>query len=366
MKKLHIESLEHACNNPEKEQVITDFTFTFIDKEKLTFGCPVTDCTTEMNKTGACDPKVIIVWTGTDKYGKGLISAANKLTKFKNYGIKSIFESLKELNTNNNEDPDTPEDYNEETVESEVLDRITDPSAIINEEKEFEQKLEALKQDEVAEELNLDLSLTDAMNEQVNQKHLDAGVNDLVAQDISKNRDESDGQINNFLKIQKENVGNKQITNNELDTPDLANQAIINKTADVIDPNAKVIDNTAELTNQAIVNKTAEIVNPSAELINNTVDPSKQNPELINNTAEVIDHTKKAIQNTPQLAENVVNVTDGNPEVIANTQQKKPVGEVIESENQELIDNQINANQPTPIDNTNKPINQDRGIDRHK
>lgn len=317
------------------------------------------DCTTETNKTGACDPKVIIVWTGTDKHGKGLISAANKLTKFKNYGIKSIFESLKELNTNNNEDPDAPADYNEDTVESEVLDRITDPSAIINEEKEFEKKLEALKQDEVAEELDLDLSLTDEMKEQVNQKHLDAGVRDVVIPGIHDNPDQSDGQINNFLKMQKENAVNNKIETNELDTPDLANQAIVNKTADIIDPNAQVIDNTAELANQAIVNNTAEIVNPNAEIIDNTADPSKQNPELINNTAEVIDQTKEAIQNTPQLAEKVV---DSKPEIITNTEQKKPVGEVIESENQEII----NTNQPTPLDGTNKPINQERGVDRHK
>lgn len=97
--------------------------------------CALTECTSVINATGMCDPKIFISWIGTDRSGNTLISASNKITNFKNYNMAGMFNSILEVNTNNNATPDDIVRYDSAQIDTDVAKRIADPSAIIAEEK---------------------------------------------------------------------------------------------------------------------------------------------------------------------------------------------------------------------------------------
>lgn len=123
-----IEDLTGACDEPVKEELLAGFTYSFIKRDKAVYNCPRTDCTSAVNVTGACDPKIFISWIGTDRDGNTLISASNKLSNFEQYNMKGMFASIMKVNTNNHSDPDKPVRYDSSQVDKEVAKRLTDPT----------------------------------------------------------------------------------------------------------------------------------------------------------------------------------------------------------------------------------------------
>lgn len=120
-----IEDLSGACDSPSAEEPLAGYTYAFIDRTKKPKNCAITDCTSAVNATGKCDPKIFISWIGTDRDGNTLISASNKLTNFYKYNMAGMFESILNVNTNNNADPDTPIRYDSTQVDADVITRIT-------------------------------------------------------------------------------------------------------------------------------------------------------------------------------------------------------------------------------------------------
>ena len=132
---MELESLENACpDTAVEEKVLPNYPYKWIDPEKLVKACPLTDCSSSENASGRCDPKVFIAWKGTDKNGTSLISSSSRLTYFDEFGIKQLYESLLTVNTNTNDNPDSPIRYDPKTINADIKARLDDPSAIIIEE----------------------------------------------------------------------------------------------------------------------------------------------------------------------------------------------------------------------------------------
>lgn len=85
-----------------------------------------------MNDTGRCDPKLYVVWVGTDVNGEYLTSANLKITNFNNYNMGKIYSDLLDHNTNNHKDEDDPVLFVEDNMSAEVKTRLNNPESSSN------------------------------------------------------------------------------------------------------------------------------------------------------------------------------------------------------------------------------------------
>ena len=142
LESISFEDLEDACDEPVKENLLPDYDYAFVNRENLVSNCPLTECTNAVNATGMCDPKIFISWIGTDRDKKTLISASNKLTNFKNYNMKGMFQSILEVNTNNNENPPETVRYDPALIDEDVKERLDSPGAAAANEEDNDQNAE--------------------------------------------------------------------------------------------------------------------------------------------------------------------------------------------------------------------------------
>lgn len=129
LQSFEIEDMTGACDDPTTEAPIAEYSGRFADKGVQVPNCPKTDCSSSVNSTGICDPKIFISWIGTDSDDNTLISASNKLSNFKKYNMKGMYEAILKVNTNNHSDPDKSVGYVPANVDDEVLKRLSGDAA---------------------------------------------------------------------------------------------------------------------------------------------------------------------------------------------------------------------------------------------
>lgn len=136
LESIEIEDLSMACSDSEPEDLLEGFNYTFVDRTKKAMNCSVKECVNDPENGNVCDPKIFVSWVGTDKDGKVLISASDKITGFKNYDIPQMFQSILKINANNAPAADNSMNSESESgqLDYEVSKRLADPSQIIAEE----------------------------------------------------------------------------------------------------------------------------------------------------------------------------------------------------------------------------------------
>lgn len=125
---ISFENLNKSCSDTaEQVPLLTGLNYAFIDPNNKIYNCPLTDCSATMNNNARCDPKLYVVWVGTDFKGKYLTSANLKITNFNNYNMSKIYSDLIGHNTNNHENEDSPIGYDEGKLSADVKTRLNNP-----------------------------------------------------------------------------------------------------------------------------------------------------------------------------------------------------------------------------------------------
>jgi len=93
----------YDCKDNCKEGIVSKYVDSQGVEKTMTYENCFENDICNKNKT-LCDPKFYITWFGTDKDGKQLKSANLAMSKFQNYAISELFNSVKYMFGGNEDD----------------------------------------------------------------------------------------------------------------------------------------------------------------------------------------------------------------------------------------------------------------------